>query len=117
MALVDLQPEPLALLDAVIARAADVVAPGLLRLVTEHIEHALADGPQPRLPRTPLERDVLAMLEQELVDVAGATDDLVRRAAEHFPAGGLADLAVAAYAIEARTRLRVAADRLWGGAP
>jgi len=102
MVLSDLQPEPIALLDALIARAAEVVDERLLALVAACIEHTLADGPAPPPPTTPLERDVVA-----------ATDELVRRADGHFPAGALADLVTAAYAIEARTRLHVAAARIW----
>lgn len=113
MALDDLQREPLMLLDAVLARAAEVVDPDLLALVTAHVEHAIADGPVPRPPCSDRERDVVAVIEQELVDVAGATDDLVRRAGAHFADGALADLVTAAYAVEARARLRVAAARLW----
>lgn len=113
MVLSDLQPEPIALLDAVIARAAEVVDERLLALVAACIEHTLADGPAPPPPTTPLERDVVAVIEQGLVDVAAATDELVRRADGHFPAGALADLVTAAYAIEARTRLHVAAARIW----
>ncbi len=116
MALADLQPEPIVLLDAVIARAGEVVDEHLLALVATCIEHTLADGPAPS-PASELERDVLAVVEQGLVDVAGATDDLVRRADRHFPAGGLADLVTAAYALEARTRLRVAGANIWGATP
>jgi hypothetical protein len=49
-----------------------------------------------------------------LVDVAGTSDELVQQASRHFPDGGLADAVMAAYIIEARTRLRIAGERLWG---
>lgn len=59
--------------------------------------------------------DVAAVVDQMLVDVSGLDDDTVRRASAHLPDGGLADVVMASYIIEARTRLRVASDRLLGG--
>ena len=50
-----------------------------------------------------------------LIDVSQLDDDTVRRASAHFPDGGLADLVMASYIVEARTRLRIASDRLLGG--
>lgn len=106
--LATLQPEPMAALDAVIARARIVVDPDLLDLIEQVITHHVADGPSPRAPRNACEEDVLAVVEQGLLDVATMDDGLVREAARHFPEGGLADVVMASYACEARTRLQVA---------
>lgn len=114
MALVDHQPDALAALDAVLARAALVVEPQLWDLVRQRIEHAVADGPVPADPVDAREAAVCAVIEQMLVDVAGLDDATVRRAADEIGGGALADLVMASYSYEAATRLRVAGDRLLG---
>lgn len=115
MTLLQLQPEPLALLDATIDRGRAVVDPALLDLAEQCIRCHVADGPPPRAPRDDREAAVAAVIEQMLVDVAGLDDYTVRSAAAFFPDGGLADVVMAAYAIEARTRLEVASAALLGG--
>jgi hypothetical protein len=109
------QPEAVAALDATIARAREVVDPVLLDLVEQHIRHHVAEGPAPRAAQSAREEAVAAVVEQMLIDVAGMTDDAVRAADACFPEGGLPDLVMASYAIEARTRLEVASARLLGG--
>jgi TPP-dependent pyruvate/acetoin dehydrogenase alpha subunit len=100
-------------LDAAHRRALDVVDPALIELITTRIEHTLTGAPTPREPTDDRGRDVAAIVDQMLIDVGAASDELVERANRHFPDGGVADLVMAAYIIEARTRLRVASDRLW----
>ena len=103
------------MLDAACARAAEVVDPSLLALVTDRIESTLS-GESPRCEAvTERELAVCAVIDQELVDVAGMDDDTVRHAASYLADGELADLVMAAYAIEARARLRIAAGHLLGG--
>jgi hypothetical protein len=115
MTLRALQPEALSDLDATIARAEHVVEPALLAGVRQRIAHTVAEGPTPHAPRDQREADTFAVVDQMLIDVAGLDDSTVQRAAAHFPDGQFADLVMASYAIEARTRLEVAADRLLGG--
>lgn len=114
MALVDHQPEALAALDRVLDRARAVVDPGLWSLVTQRIEHALADGPEPAAPADEREAAACAVVEQMLVDVAGLDDSTVRHASDVLGGGTLADLVMASYAYEAATRLRVAGSLLLG---
>ena len=57
-------------------------------------------------------RDVVALLEQMLIDVANLDDATVRRADRHFAPGQLADLVMTSYVLEARTRLRLACSAL-----
>ncbi len=104
-------------LDAAYARAGELLDPALLDLITDRIEATVA-GTRPRCEAAD-ERDraVCAVIDQELVDVAGLDDAAVRRASSFFPEGGLADVVMAAYVIEARTRLRLASERLWGELP
>lgn len=115
MTLRALQPEALAALDDVIARAREVVDPDLLALALARIEHTVADGPESVEPSTAREAAACAVIEQELVDVANLDDATVTDASGHFDDGALADLVMASYASEAQTRLRVMADRLLGG--
>ena len=115
MTLREYQPEAMAALDAVSARAADVVDADLLTLAQARIEHLVASGPVPVPPRDEREADVAAVIEQMLIDVASLDDATVQRADRHFAPGGLADLVMASYVLEARTRLRVTGDRLLGG--
>ena len=114
MALVDHQPEALAALDRVLDRARDVVDPRLWSLVTQRIEHTVADGPEPDAPADEREAAACAVIEQMLVDVAGLDDSTVRHAAGVLGGGMLADLVMASYSYEAATRLRVAGSRLLG---
>ena len=109
----ELQEPALAELDAAYARAVDVVDPNLLALVTARIEHALADGPVPAATSDARQFDVAVVVEQMLVDVAGLDDATVQRTSAHFREGEFADLIMASYIVEARVRLRVAAERLW----
>jgi hypothetical protein len=108
-----LQAPALAALEIAHQRACAVVDRDLMALLTAHVEHTLADGPAPAAPMDDRERDVAAVVDQMLVDVSAGTDQIVQRANRHFPDGGLADVVMAAYIVEARTRLRVAAERLW----
>jgi len=114
VSLVDHQPEALAALDAVLDRARAVVDPRLWTLVTQRVEHTVADGPAPDEPADGREAAACAVVEQMLVDVAGLDDDTVRHASEMLGGGTLADLVMASYAYEAATRLRVAGTRLLG---
>lgn len=66
------------------------------------------------MPADARSTDVVAVVDQMLMDVSRLDDATVRRASAHFPDGGLADLVMASYIVEARTRLRVASDRLLG---
>lgn len=111
----DLQPEPLALLDATIDRARQVIDPDLLALVTDRIAVTLTDVRPLCEATTPREQAVCAVVDQMLLDVAGLSDETVQHAATFFADGELADLVMASYAIEARTRLTLASDRLLGG--
>lgn len=117
MALIDHQPEALAALDAVLDRARAVVEPRLWSLVTQRIEHTVADGPEPDAPVDDAEVAVCAVIEQMLLDVAGLDDTTVRTASDAIGGGALADLVMASYAYEAATRLRVAGTRLLGVCP
>ncbi len=115
MTLRDLQPEAIDALDAARARAVEVVDPSLMELVTDRIAVSLA-GARPQCEATTdRERAVCAVIDQTLVDVAGIEDETVRHASSYFDDGELADLVMAAYIVEARTRLTIAADRLLGG--
>lgn len=115
MTLRDLQPQAMDDLDTAYARAVEVVDPALLALVTDRIESTLA-GSRPQCEATTdRERAVCAVIDQELLDVARLDDETVQHAASFFPDGELADLVMAAYIVEARTRLRLASDRLLGG--
>ena len=114
MALVDHQPEALAGLDRVLDRARAVVDPHLWVLVTQRIEHTVADGPTPDAPADERDAAACAVVEQMLVDVAGLDDSTVRRAADALGGGTLADLVMGSYAYEASTRLRIAGSRLLG---
>jgi len=111
----DLQAEPLALLDATIARARDVVDPDLLALVTDRIAMVLEDAPALFEVTTDRERAVCSVVDQMLIDVAGLGDTAAQQAASHFADGEFADLVMASYVIEAQTRLRLASARLLGG--
>ena len=115
MTLRELQPEAISALDAVTARAREVVDATLLSAARTRIEHLVADGHEPSPPSTPREEALCAVIEQELVDVANLDDATVLSAAGQFDDGRLADAVMASYAIEAQTRLRVMADRLLGG--
>lgn len=114
MTLQALQPDAMAALDAAYARACAVVDPDLLDAVTARIDWLVAGAPEP--PALDDERaiDVVAVVDQMLVDVARLDDDTVRRASAHFPDGVLADVIMASYVVEARTRLRIASSRLLG---
>ena len=110
----DLHQAPaLAALDTAHRRALAVVDPTLVALITARLERSLAGGATLAEPADERERDVAAIVDQMLVDVAGMSDELVERASRHFADGGLADVVMASYIIEARTRLRIAADHLW----
>jgi hypothetical protein len=115
MTLRDQQPEPLELLDATIARAHGVVDPELLALVSDRVAMTLTDAPARCDVVTDRDRAVCAVVDQMLLDVAGLSDETVQHAASFFDDGELADLVMASYAIEARTRLTLASDRLLGG--
>jgi hypothetical protein len=117
MTVLDQQAEALALLDAAAVRARVVVDPTLLSLVERRIDWLVADGPEPPAPADERESDVAAVIEQMLIDVARLDDDTVRRADRHFQPGGLSDLVTASYVLEARTRLRIAGERLLGSRP
>lgn len=112
--MIEHQPEALAALDTVLDRAREVVDPRLWSLVTQRIEHTVADGPAPEPPADDRESAVCAVIEQMLLDVAGLDDETVRRAAEAIGGGPLADVVMSSYAYEASTRLRVAGNRLLG---
>lgn len=114
MTLQDLQPAALAALDAAFERARAVVDPDLLADITARIEWTLAGAPEPPAPVDARGAAVAAVVDQMLVDVSRLDDDTVRRASAHFPDGGLADVVMASYIVEARTRLRVASARLVG---
>ena len=103
--------EPLEALEAAIDRGCEVVDPALVAVVTATIEATLMGAPRPE-PVDEAQRDVLALVEQMLIDVAGLDDATVQRADRHFAPGQLSDLVTTSYAIEARTRLRLAATRL-----
>lgn len=115
MTLRDLQPEPLELLDAAQARACEVVDPELLDLVRDRIAMTLAGTAPERAIDGDRELAVAAVIDQMLVDVASLDDATVQRADALLPPGGLADLVMASYVMEARMRLTLAADRLLGG--
>ncbi len=114
MTLRDEQPEAMTALDAAIARAREVVEPELLDLAQQRITEVVAAGVPSREPRDARESAACAVLDQMLVDVSGLDDETVRTAAAYFPDGGLSDLVMASYLIEARARLDVAAARLLG---
>jgi hypothetical protein len=109
------QPEAMAALDAAYDRARAVVDPDLLSLAQGRIDHIVAGDPAPASPRDDLSVDVTAVIDQMLIDVAGVSDGTVRTAGGHFADGELADLVMASYIVEARTRLRLMGDRLLGG--
>jgi len=111
----DLQAEPLDLLDATIERARAVVDPSLLALVADRIAMTLTDAPAQVAVSTDRDRAVCSVIDQMLVDVGGLDDATVQQAASYFTDGELADLVMASYAIEARTRLQLASMRLLGG--
>ena len=112
-----LQPDAMAALDAAYERARVLVDPDLLAEVTARIEWIVAAAPEPPTPADARAAEVAAVVDQMLMDVSQLDDDTVRRAAAHFPDGGLADLVMAAYIVEARTRLRIASSRLLGCSP
>ena len=114
MTLQAFQPDAMAALDAAFERARVVVDQDLLAEVTARIEWTLAGAPEPPAPADARGVDVAAVVDQMLIDVSQLDDDTVRRASAHFPDGGLADLVMASYIVEARTRLRIAGDRLLG---
>ena len=116
MTLRDLQPDALEALDAVVARAREVVDPDLLRGAQDRITWLVAGGPEPAPAQDPSAAAAFAVIEQELMDVARVDGDVVRSAADAIGGAQLADLVMASYALEARTRLEVAAARLLGGA-
>ena len=103
-------------LDAAYERACAVVDPDLLAAVTARIEWLVAGADEPPAPADVRSADVVAVIDQMLMDVSRLDDDTVRHASAHVPDGGLADLVMASYIVEARTRLRIASDRLLGGA-
>ena len=88
-----------------------VVDPQLVDLAQACIDHVLCAGPAPK-SLDERDRDVIALLEQMLVDVANLDDATVRRADRHFELGQLADLVMTSYVLEARTRLRLACSAL-----
>lgn len=115
MTLRDLQPDALAQLDVVLARAQQVTDPRLLEVALACIECHVAGGPNPPEPANPTQAAVQAVVEQMLVDVASLQDSTVQGASNLLPDGALADLVMASYANEAAARLRVASERLLGG--
>lgn len=115
MTLRALQPDAMTALDAAYERACAVVDPGLLVSVTARIEWLVAGSDEPPAPVDARSADVAAVVDQMLMDVSRLDDDTVQRAAAHVPDGVLADLVMASYIVEARTRLRIASDRLLGG--
>ena len=116
MTLRELQPDALAALDAVVVRATQVVDPDLLRGAQDRITWLVAGGPEPTPAQDASTAAAFAVIEQELMDVARIDDDIVRSAADAIGGAQLADLVMASYAMEARTRLEVMAARLLGGA-
>lgn len=116
MTLQEFQPDALAALDAAYARAQVVIEPVLLAEVTARIEWTLAGAPEPAPPGDARSAAVAALVDQMLIDVSQLDDDTARQACAHFPDGGLADLVMSSYIVEARTRLRLASDRLLGRA-
>lgn len=112
----ELQPEASSALDAALARAREVVDPADLALAQSTIDCMLGHGPDPSPASDERTADLTAVVEQMLIDVASLDDATALRAARHFPDGGFADFVMASYVIEARTRLRLASDRLLGGA-
>ena len=111
----ELQPESMALLDAAYARAVECVDADLLALVTDRITVTLTDARPECSAESDRDRAVCSVVDQMLIDVAGLDDATVEAAARHFPDGEFADLVMASYIIEARTRLGIAAERLLGG--
>lgn len=109
------QPEPLELLDAAQRRAEAVIDPDLLALVRDRIAVALTGARPSCTAVSDRELAVCSVVDQTLLDVAGLDDATVERACAYFAEGELADLVMAAYILEARTRLQLAADRLLGG--
>lgn len=112
----DLQPESMRALDAAYDRAVEVIDPDLLALVADRISVTLMDA-RPTCDAVS-DRDVAvcAVIDQMLMDVAGLDDATVQRAASFLPDGALADLVMASYIVEARTRLAIASARLLEGA-
>lgn len=111
----ELQAEPLDLLDAAVARAREIVDPVLLALVADRIAVILTDAAPQVEVLTDRERAVCSVIDQMLIDVARLDDAMVQQAGSHFADGELADLVMASYALEAQTRLRLAASRVLGG--
>lgn len=109
------QPEPLELLDAAQARAEAIADPALLALVRDRIAVVLTGATATCTAVTDRELAVCSLVDQTLLDVAGLDDATVEHASSHVAEGELADLVMAAYILEARTRLQMAADRLLGG--
>lgn len=109
------QPETLAALDAVITRARQVVDPVLLTGAEDRIAWLVADGSPPPAAADTRQAAAFAVIEQELIDVARLDDRTVQTAAHEVGAAQVADLVMASYALEARTRLVLAAERLLGG--
>ena len=105
--------EQSAALDHAIDCGRTVVDAQLVDLAQACIDHVLCAGPAPA-PVDERDRDVVALLEQMLVDVANLDEATVMRADRHFEPGQLADLVMTSYALEARTRLRLACSSLGG---
>ena len=114
-ALDEWQAEPMAALEAAVARAGEVVDPDLLALAQQRIDAILLGVPVPEEDGDDRQSDVAALIDQMLLDVSGVDDGTAQRAGRHFAPGGLSDLVTASYLLEARTRLRIAGDRLLGG--
>lgn len=112
----DLQPEAMRDLDAAYGRAVALIDPDLLALVTDRIRVTLTDARPACVAESDRDRAVCAVIDQMLIDVAGLDDATVSHAASFFPDGAFADLVMASYIIEARTRLEIMGGRLLGGA-
>lgn len=112
MALTDLQPAAMADLDAAYARAVDVVDPYFLFLAEARIEAMLTGVPSSVVLVTTQDLEISELVDQMLIDVANVDDRMVKRASRYFDDDGLADFVMASYIIEARTRLRIASERL-----
>ena len=115
MTLRSLQPESLDALSSAAAYARTRVDPELLTVIDDRIAWLVRGADSPALPSDDRARDVAAVLEQELLDVAALDDDTVRRASQHFEPGQFSDLMTCAYLHEALARLDVASERFFGG--
>jgi len=112
VALTDLQPAAMADLDAAYARAVEVVDPYSLFLAEARIEAMLTGVPSQVVLVTTQDLELSELVDQMLIDVSSVDDRMVKRAARYFDNDGLADFVMASYIIEARTRLRITAERL-----